>query len=320
MLSFFRIARNTFLESVREPIFFIMLYCAFFIIGNMPGLTLFVFFQQLKMVIDSSLATTMVGGMLILTLSAGNTVGREMRNGTVLLLMSKPVPRYVFISAKICGIIFTGAVFCFLCNMATFISVFTASDQFWFNTWTYVGFFVAVFIAAVFGLFMNFWRNSSFSEMTVKAALVILPVMAIVCRIFCEKPEVSLPNVSSAMVLVFFSVAIMGTLAVIFAVKFDVVANLVLCSVMFFAGLMSNYLFNPSEPKGNIVLDTLSDFFYSVLPNWQYFWMADSVALGRMIPGIYLIHSLGYTLLYIVICSLWAMALFHTCEIAKDAR
>ncbi len=320
MLSFFRIARNTFLESIREPIFFIMLYCAFFIIGNLPGLTLFVFFQQLKMVIDSSLATTMVGGMLILTLSASNTVAREMRNGTVLLLMSKPVPRYVFIGAKICGIIFTGAVFCFLCNMGTFVSVFTASDQFWFNTWTYVGFFVAIFLAAMFGLFMNFWRNSSFSEMTVKGALVALPVLAIICRIFCEKPEVSLPNVSSAMVLVFFSVAIMGTLAVIFAVKFDVVANLVLCAIMFFAGLMSNYLFDPSEPKGNIVLDFLSDFLYSVLPNWQYFWMADSVALGRIIPPIYLVYSLGYTLLYIVICSFWAMALFQVREIAKDAR
>ena len=320
MLSFFRIARNTFLESIREPIFFIMLYCAFFIIGNLPGLTLFVFFQQLKMVIDSSLATTMVGGMLILTLSAGNTVAREMRNGTVLLLMSKPVPRYVFIGAKICGIIFTGAVFCFLCNMGTFVSVFTASDQFWFNTWSYVGFFVAIFLAAMFGLFMNFWRNSSFSEMTVKGALVALPVLALVCRIFCEKPEVSLPNVSFAMVLVFFSVAIMGTLAVIFAVKFDVVANLVLCAIMFFAGLMSNYLFDPAEPKGNIVLDVLSRFLYSVLPNWQYFWMADSVALGRIIPPVYLVYSLGYTLLYIVICSFWAMALFQVREIAKDAR
>ena len=320
MLSFFRIARNTFLESIREPIFFIMLYCAFFIIGNLPGLTLFVFFQQLKMVIDSSLATTMVGGMLILTLSAGNTVGREMRNGTVLLLMSKPVSRYVFIFAKICGIIFTGAVFCFLCNMATYISVFTASDQFWFNTWTYVFLFVVIFLAACFGLFMNFWKNSSFSEMTVKSLLLLLPAMAIVCRIFCEKPEVSLPNVTSAMVLVFFSVAIMGTLAVIFAIKFDVVANLVLCSVMFFAGLMSNYLFNPLEPKSNVVLNVLSDFFYSVLPNWQYFWMADSVALGRIIPGIYLVYSLGYTLLYIVICTLWAMALFQTREIARDAR
>ncbi len=320
MLSFFRIARNTFLESIREPIFFIVLYCAFFIIGNMPGLTLFVFFQQLKMVVDSSLATTMVGGMLILTLSAGNTVAREMRNGTVLLLMSKPVSRPIFIAGKICGIIFTGAVFCFLCSMGTFVSVFTASDQFWFNTWSYVGFFVAIFIAACFGLFMNFYRNSSFSEMTVKGALIVMPVLAIICRIFCEKPEISLPNVSSAMVLVFFSVAIMGTLAVIFAIKFDIVANLVLCSIMFFAGLMSNYLFDPMVKKSNVLLDILSNFCYSVLPNWQYFWMADSVALGRIIPNAYLLFSLGYTLLYIIICSIWAIALFQLREIAKDAR
>ena len=81
-----------------------------------------------------------------------------------------------------------------------------------------------------------------------------------------------------------------------------------------------DYLFDPAEPKGNIVLDVLSRFLYSVLPNWQYFWMADSVALGRIIPPVYLVYSLGYTLLYIVICSFWAMALFQVREIAKDAR
>ena len=320
MFNLWRIAFNAFRESLREPVYFLMLLAALLLIAHYPSASIFVFSEQLKLVVDSSMATTLLFGLIVSVLCSSYTVSREMRNGTVLLLMSKPVSRPIFIAGKICGIIFTGAVFCFLCSMGTFVSVFTASDQFWFNTWSYVGFFVAIFIAACFGLFMNFYRNSSFSEMTVKGALIVMPVLAIICRIFCEKPEISLPNVSSAMVLVFFSVAIMGTLAVIFAIKFDIVANLVLCSIMFFAGLMSNYLFDPMVKKSNVLLDILSNFCYSVLPNWQYFWMADSVALGRIIPNAYLLFSLGYTLLYIIICSIWAIALFQLREIAKDAR
>lgn len=317
-MTFFKIARNTFLEAIREPIFFIMLFCAFVIIGNMPGLTLFVFFQQLKMVIDSSMATTLVFGMIVLGLSASNTLAKEMRNGTVLLLMSKPVHRWVFVIAKVAGIICSGLIFTILCHLATLIAVYTASDQFRFNMYTYIGFFVALILAVGFGLFMNFHRNSSFSEMGIKALAVLLPIMTIVCHFSCETPEVAVSNIITAMILVSYAVSIMGTLAVVFAIKFDVVANLFFCTIIFFAGLLSNHFFN-TETK-SIILRVINSFFYAILPNWQYFWMADSVALGRVIPLKYLVYGGIYSVLYICIVSFWAIAFFQTREIAKDSR
>ena len=317
-MSFFKIAANTFLESIREPIYFIMLFCAFVIIGNMPGLTLFVFFQQLKMVIDSSMATTLIFGMIVLVLSASNTLAREMRNGTVLLLMSKPVHRWVFVSAKVVGIIVSGLLFTILCHFATLIAVYTASDQFRFNMYSYVGFFLVLIAAVAFGLFMNYQRNSSFSELTIKGLLVLLPVWTIVCRIICDKPEVDVSNIIYAMVLISYAVSIMGVLAVVFAIKFDVVANLFFCTILFFAGLLSGYLFQ--QETDFVIVKLIQSFLYAVLPNWQYFWMADSVALGRMIPGNYLIFGGIYTILYIFIVSFWAITFFQTREIAKDSR
>lgn len=36
MFNFFKIAANTFRESVREPVFFLMLFCALVLIGHYP--------------------------------------------------------------------------------------------------------------------------------------------------------------------------------------------------------------------------------------------------------------------------------------------
>ena len=115
MLNFFHIAKNTFTESIREPIFFILLITALVLIGHFPSMTLFVFGDQIKLVVDSSMATVLLFGLFVAIMSSSHTVTREMRNGTVLLLLSKPVYRWTFILAKIAGIIFTVVVFVFLC-------------------------------------------------------------------------------------------------------------------------------------------------------------------------------------------------------------
>ena len=89
MLNFFKIAANTFKESVREPIFALLLMCAVLLIANFPFVAIFVFYDQVKLVVDSSMATTMLFGLFAAVLCSSHTVSREMRDGTVLLLFSK---------------------------------------------------------------------------------------------------------------------------------------------------------------------------------------------------------------------------------------
>ena len=57
-------------------------------------MTMFVFNGQAKMVVDSAMAATLVFGLVAAVVCAAHTVTREIRNGTVLLLLSKPVPRW----------------------------------------------------------------------------------------------------------------------------------------------------------------------------------------------------------------------------------
>jgi len=54
----YQIAKNTFRESVREPIYLLVLLSALCLIGIYPIFTLFVFREQVKLVVDSAMATT----------------------------------------------------------------------------------------------------------------------------------------------------------------------------------------------------------------------------------------------------------------------
>ena len=89
MWNFFKIASNTFKESVREPVFCLLLVCALVLIAHFPSVALFVFYEQLKTVVDSSMATSMLFGLFAAVLASSHTVAQEMRNGTVLLLLSQ---------------------------------------------------------------------------------------------------------------------------------------------------------------------------------------------------------------------------------------
>lgn len=319
MFNFFHIAKNTFRESIREPIFFILLITALVLIGHFPLVSLFVFSEQLKLVVDSSMATSMVFGLFAAILCVGHTVSREMRNGTVLLLMSKPVDRWSFIMAKICGTTLASVLFILLCNIATIISVYIAKDQFRFDMTIYFAYFGVLIACSLLGMIMNYLKAMPFPSVSFFALLVLLPLLLLGVYLFAEHPEMSLVNLGKALFLLFFSIIMMSTVSVVFSTRLDVVPNLVICSLIFFLGLLSNYLFQ-GNTSGVSFFALLSYVCYALLPNWQFFWMADALAGNQIIPASYLIWSGVYTVFYTILCSIWAVTLFMSCELAKDSR
>ena len=318
MFNFFHIAKNTFTESIREPIFFILLITALVLIGHFPSMTLFVFGDQIKLVVDSSMATVLLFGLFVAVMSSSHTVTREMRNGTVLLLLSKPVYRMTFILAKIAGIIFTVLVFVFLCNVGSVISLYVAKDQFRMDMGAYYIYFLILIASCIFGMVMNFMYTKSFASWTTLGIWILLPLYCIYCLIFKEHPEISLESYMYALVLIFMSVSTMAAITVVFATRLDLVANLTVCSIIFFLGLVSSYLFQGDT--GSDVLNAICKIFYAILPNWQFFWLADALATNTPVPPSYLGWAALYVVLYISLCTLWALVVFQNKELAKDTR
>ncbi len=316
MNSFYHNAKNTFTECLREPIYLVLLLFALVLIAFFPAFTLFVFGEQVKLVIDSSMATTLIFGLISAVLCASHTISKEMRNGTVLLLLSKPIYKWSFIVSKIFGIFFALGVFVFLCNCGTIISLFTAEDEFRFNEYLFYGFLISILLSLAFGGLRNYLSHVSFSSNSVKALLVILPIFSLLTIFFGKEVEgISMVSFYYALCFIFFSVWIMCSISVALASRLDVVPNLIISFFIFSLGLVSNYFL--AEGLDNSIIMTIC---YAIIPNWQCFWMADAISNNLIIPFSLFINNFLYMIMYVSLASICAVVLFQNKEIAKGVR
>lgn len=324
MGTIWQLSKNTLKESLREPVFFLVLASALVMIGLFPGMSMFVFRKQLKLVIDSSMATTMLFGLFVAVLCAGHTISREMKNGTVLLLMSKPVTRGAFVLSKIFGILTALSVFVLLCVCASALSVLIAKDQFQLDNVVMASYFGTLAVSAIYGGVRNYMAQKSFSSHATAAMLVLLPIVTIVMyavryrAIVAQGYDDYIPLIQllPALLLMFPSVWVMGVISAALAIRLDFISNLLICLAIFLIGLVSQYFL--IQWFG--VDSTFGAILGSLLPNWQFFWMADALTNQAQIPAAYVVWSVIYVILHGIGWTLWAMYLFQDNELARDSR
>ena len=317
MRNFFHIARNTFRECIREPIFFLLFLGAIILVGLFPSLSLFVFREQLKLVVDSSMATTLLFGLVAAVFCASNAVSREISNGTALLLLSKPVTRWSFIIAKIAGIVLALTLFVFICNISTLISLRVAKDQFELDYSTFYIYYGMIIAGLGWGALRNFYARKSFSASSLISLSFLIPLtLLIVSFIPVEgRLEGVHTEVIPALILLFFAVWVMVAITVMLSSKLDITANLLVSSLLFFFGLVADYFFGASAGSFS-----LSALLYALIPNWQFFWMADALANKQQIPWEYVAWTAVYITFYISMCTVIAVTLFNDKEIAENVR
>ena len=287
-------------------------------------MSMFVFRKQLKLVIDSSMATTMLFGLFIAVLCAGHTISREMKNGTVLLLMSKPVTRSAFVLSKIFGIFGALTIFVLLCVCASALSVLIAKDQFQLDNVVMSCYFGALAVSAIYGGVRNYMAQKSFSSHAVAAMLVLLPILTVVMYVVRYRAIVAqgyddyipLLQLIPALLLMFPAVWVMGLISAALAIRLDFISNLLICLAIFLIGLVSQYFL----VQWFGVDSTIGAVLGSILPNWQFFWMADALTNQAQIPGAYVAWAVLYVILHGIGWTLWAMYLFQDNELARDSR
>jgi hypothetical protein len=293
-----------------------VLLSALVLIGIYPTFTLFVFREQVKLVVDSAMATTLVFGWITAVLSASHTISREINNGTVLLVLAKPVNRNAFIGGKILGILTCVTLFVFLTSLASLISVRVAKDQFQLDNTALAIYFGAIALSCLVGGLCNFMWRASFPMTAVLANLVLVPAAtAIVYFLPVEDGQGRLLfELVPALVLIWFSVLAMGTLATALSTRLDMVPNLIVCGVIFVLGLVSDYLFGASAAQNPFAF-----LLYTLIPNWQLFWMADAMAAQKHIPWEYVLWAGGYIFFFVAIFYMLAAGLFRDREVGKQA-
>jgi hypothetical protein len=320
MRQFFTIGLNAFMELVRQPVFLLLMTCSatFEIFLATPYYV--AFGDEPKLVKSSVLAVMLLAGLFGAVLSASASLAREIRGGTALAVLSKPVGRATFLFAKYAGLVaaltlltYVNAVVALLTSRMTF-DAYGTTDVFAIGIY-----FAAVLLAYLLGGFSNFFLRRPFVSDAV-FCLAILVTLAFLIDTNFDIPAISRSysgvvdwRLVPASILVLFALWVLAGVALACSTRLDMIPTLAICSGLFLVGLMSQYLFGARVSEGSWWASVL----YAVTPNWQMFWLADTLDTNKTgFDWGYVGAGLGYAMCYVGAVLAVAVILFEDRELS----
>ena len=319
MRQFVTIATNAFMELVRQPIFLLLMTgsAVFEIFLATPYY--FAFGDEPKLVKNSTLAVMLLAGLLGSVLSASASLAREIRSGTALAVLSKPVGRAQFLLAKYAGLAAALTLLAYVNLVAVLLASRMAFDAYGSTDLFALGIFaLALVLAYALGGFSNFFLRRPFVSDAVFSLLVMVTLAFVLINFFTKegKPQAFATGVDwrliPAGVLILFALWILAGLALACSTRFDMIPTLAICSACFLLGIMSDYLFGRPAAAGSWWASVL----YTVTPNWQLFWLADALDAGKStFHWGYVGKAFAYVLGYVGAALAIAVALFEEREL-----
>src|SRR6478736_3434047 len=190
MRQFVTIATNAFMELVRQPIFLLLMTssAAFEIFLATPFY--FAFGDEPKLVKNSTLAVMLLAGLLGAVLSASASLAREIRLGTALAVLSKPVGRAQFLLAKYTGLIAALTLLTYVNLISALLASRMAFDAYGSTDLFAWGLFALSLVAAyLLGGFSNFFLRRPFVSDAVLLLVILVTVGFIVINFFSKEAK-----------------------------------------------------------------------------------------------------------------------------------
>ena len=256
MRQFITIATNAFMELVRQPVFLLLMTTSAVFEIFLATPFYFAFGDEPKLVKNSTLAVMLLAGLLGAVLSASASLAREIRTGTALAVLSKPVGRAQFLVAKYAGLVMALTMLTYVNLVAVLLASRMAFDAYGStDMFALGGFALALVVAYLLGGFSNFFLRRPFVSDAAFSVLAMVTVAFVVINCFDQhgKPREFVTGVDwrliPAAVLILFALWILAGLALACSTRFDIIPTLAICSTLFLLGLMSDYLFGrPATP------------------------------------------------------------------------
>ncbi|HLX69524.1 MAG TPA: hypothetical protein VKV04_07845 [Verrucomicrobiae bacterium] len=320
MRQFATIATNAFMELVRQPIFLLLTTAsaAFEIFLATPYY--FAFGDEPKLVKNSVLAVMLLAGLFGAVLTASSSLARELRTGTALAVLSKPVGRIQFLLAKYVGLIFALTVMTYVNLVAALVASRMVFDAYGSTDVTALCIFAgALVLAYAIGGFSNYFLRRPFVSDAFFAVVVMVTLAAFVIFNFTKQKQ-SLGEMANvdwrlvpAGILILFALWMLAAVALACSTRFDMIPTLAICSAIFLIGIMSDYVFGTKAKTGSWWASVL----YTVTPNWQLFWLADTLETGKTtFYWGYVGKAFGYAVGYAIAALSLAVLLFEERELS----
>lgn len=174
MRQFRNIAVNAFMELVRQPVFLLLLTGSVLFEIFLAVPYYFALGDEMKLVKTSALAVMLLSGLLGAVLSASASLAREIRGGTALAVLSKPVGRAQFLLAKFAGLAAGMTLLAYVNMIGVMLASWMAFDAYGKTNVLAIGIFGgAIALAYLLAGFSNYFLRRPF----VSDAVFLLVVM-----------------------------------------------------------------------------------------------------------------------------------------------
>lgn len=315
MYKLIAIAKNTFVETIRQPVYAVIIVAAMLLFLVSPSLAMYTMDDDNKFLRELGLSTLFLSSLFVAIFSASAAVAVEIENKTILTVLTKPVQRPIFILAKFLGVLAAVALAHYLCTIGLLMTIrhgvlqSAAEDHDWTVIVTAIGIAGITLLLSAFFNYVYDWKFSS-------TAIVIGAVLATFGLIFLAlidrdwqfdpaKNAIHSLDVYGS-ILLFLAAMIIAAIAVALSSRFNIVVTLSACVGVFLLGLISDYVF------GRLALTySWAGIVRSLVPNLQIFWISDAIYEGSAVPFHYITVAAVYALCYTAGILAIAVALFQ---------
>jgi ABC-type transport system involved in multi-copper enzyme maturation permease subunit len=320
MRQFITIANNAFMELVRQPVFLLLMTASATFEIFLATPFYFAFGDEPKLVKESTLAVMLLAGLLGAVLTASASLAREIRSGTALTVLSKPVGRTQFLLAKYLGLAVALTMLTYVNLLVALLASRMAFDAYG-NTDMVALTIFAVGLAAAYlmGGFSNFFLRRPFVSDATVSLVFMLTLAFVIINFYNNKGESQAFakgvdwRLVPAGLLILFAVWMLAGLALACSTRLDIIPTLAICSALFLLGLMSQYMFRERASAGSWWASVL----YTVTPNWQLFWLGDALETGKnLFYWDYVGKALVYATCYVGAALALAIMLFEDRELS----
>lgn len=253
------IARNTFIESMRQPIFFVLVMVA----GIMQVFNTLLSSYSMgytekmevsgdnKMLLDMGLATVMVCATLLAAFVATSVISRELENKTALTVISKPVGRPLFVLGKYlgiaCSILVAGIIMLVFFQFAIRHAVMSTARDTVDGPVVMFG-STALLIALGLGIWGNYFYGWVFSSTCIGAllplSLIAYGLTLMISKDWAWQPVGTdfKPQIMIASGGVLLALMVLTAIAVACSTRLGQVMTIVVAAGFFLLGLLSNHM------------------------------------------------------------------------------
>src|SRR6202012_3078319 len=147
-----------FMELVRQPVFLLLMTISVLFEMFLAVPYYFGFGDEPKLVENSVLAAMLLSGLFGAVLSASSSLAREIRTGTALAVLSKPVGRFQFLLAKFTGLAAALTVLTYMNMVGVLLASRMAFDAYGKTDLPAIGIFTGgILLAYALAGFSNFF-------------------------------------------------------------------------------------------------------------------------------------------------------------------